>query len=88
MANKNLEIDHQYQLYLKRMGLDEDKMHPQQKVETKRAFMGGCAQMLALMFDDIADIEDENKAVLTLEDLNIQLQQYWKDQLTQHNKKP
>lgn len=81
MANKNLEIEHQYQLYLQRMQLDENKMSVVQKVETKRAFMGGFAQLLVLLREDIAAIEDEDKAVLTLEDLNTQLEQYWKTQL-------
>lgn len=81
MANKNLEIEHQYQLYLQRMQLDENKMSVVQKVETKRAFMGGFAQLLVLLREDIAAIEDEDKAVLTLEDLNTQLEQYWRTQL-------
>jgi len=78
--SKNLEIDHQYQQYLKRMQLDETKMHPQQKIETKRAFYGGFSQLLVLMFNDVADIDDEDKAVLTLEDLSVQCEQFWKTQ--------
>lgn len=81
MANKNLEIEHQYQLYLKRMQLDESKMHPTQKIETKRTFYGGFTQLLVLLHEDIADIEDEDRAVLTLEDLNTQCEQYWRTQV-------
>lgn len=80
-GNKNLEIEHQYQLYLKRMNLNEKNMHPVQRTETKRAFMGGMAQMLVVMRDDVGGIEDEDRAVLTMEDLLIQLEQYWKKQV-------
>ena len=72
--SKNLEIDYQYELYLKRMALDESNMHEVQKTETKRAFYGGVTQMLILMCDDIASIEDFNRAVVTIDDLVIQCQ--------------
>lgn len=81
MGNQNLEIEHQYELYLKRMKLDISKMHPQQRTETKRAFMGGFTQMLVLLRTDVAGIEDEDRAVLTLEDLNTQLEQFWNSQI-------
>lgn len=79
--SKNLEIDYQYELYLKRIQLNKDTMHPQQRIETKRAFYGGFSQLLVLMRDDIANIEDEDRAVLILEDLNTQCEQFWRSQI-------
>ena len=35
-------LEKQYQLYLERVGITESQMHPIQKIETKRAFMGAC----------------------------------------------
>ena len=78
--SKNLEIDYQYELYLKRMALDESKMHEVQKTETKRAFYAGATQILAVMCVDIACIEDFNRAVVTIDDLVIQCEQFWKEQ--------
>jgi len=54
------DLEHQYQLYLKRMALPENKMHPQQKLETKRAFFGACGQMLLMLRDDLPKLSDED----------------------------
>ncbi len=52
MEKFNLEI--QYQKYLERVGFKESQMGDTQRVETKRAFMGGCGQMLVILRDDIS----------------------------------
>jgi len=76
---KELEIEHQYQLYLQRVDLDERRMPEVQKVETKRAFYAGFAQMLLLARDTISEL-DEDRAVLTLEDLLVQIDIFWQEQ--------
>lgn len=62
-------IEAQYQLYLKRMRLSEDTMHPQQKIQLRQTFFGAAGQMLILMRDEIGAIEDEDTAVEVLVDL-------------------
>jgi hypothetical protein len=51
-------------------------MHNVQKVETKRAFYGACGQILVLLREDIADL-DEDKAIHTLEDMFSQVNSFW-----------
>lgn len=74
-------LDEQYRIYLERVRLDESKMHPVQKVETKRAFMGACGQILLLMRNDVAEIEDEDEAVRILESLLDQALKFWADEI-------
>lgn len=78
---EKFELDHQYKLYLERSGLKEESMHPVQKIETKRAFIGACGQMLILLRDDLGAMEDEDKAILTMQDMITQCEQFWKEQL-------
>jgi len=78
--SKKLDLEYQYQQYLKKVNLNEANMHPVQKVETKRAFFGGCAQTLEVILHTIADTEDEQKAVVQLEDLLVQTQMFWDEQ--------
>ena len=59
-------LEKQYLLYLSRMGLSEQRMHPQQKIQLKQAFMGACGQMLMLLRDDVGALE-ENEAVKVME---------------------
>jgi len=77
-------LEHQYQLYLKRVGLKEAMMHPAQRTETKRAFMGACGQMLVMLRDDLVELP-ENEAVETLQDLNNQVSNYWLAETKQVN---
>lgn len=72
-------LEHQYQLYLKRVNLNEYTMHPVQKIETKRAFMGGVGQLLFLMRDDMTELGDE-EAMGVLESLKNQVGKYWNQQ--------
>ncbi|WP_417867995.1 hypothetical protein [Xanthomarina gelatinilytica] len=78
--SSELELEYQYQEYLKKIGLNESQMHPVQKVETKRAFFGACGQMLLLFRDNLATIEDEDRAVLTMEDLFNQVKIFWREE--------
>jgi len=68
VKNKIFDLEHQYQLYLQRVGLKEKNMHPTQRTETKRAFIGACGQMLVLLRDNLGALE-ENKAVEAMQDM-------------------
>ncbi|WP_338764082.1 hypothetical protein WAF17_21010 [Bernardetia sp. ABR2-2B] len=80
MDKFNLEA--QYQKYLELMRLDEKQMPPIQQQETRRAFFGACGQMLRLMTEDIADLE-EVEAVGTIINLKNQVSEYFMKQLEQ-----
>lgn len=81
---EQFNLDKQYQLYLERVGLSESKMHPTQKVETKRAFMGACGQMLILLRDELGAL-DEDIAVEQMKDMINQVQNFWQKQNNQTN---
>jgi hypothetical protein len=72
-------IEFQYQAYLKRVGLKEVNMHPIQRQETKRAFMGAVGQMLVLLRDDLSELE-EDVAVMHLENMTQQVGYFWEKQ--------
>lgn len=72
--SEKFNLEFQYQLYLERCCLRESEMKTIQKVETKRAFMGGCGQMLVVLRDDITEIPNEDDAAdilqIMLDDVN------------------
>lgn len=76
-----LDLESQYQTYLKRVGISEERMHPRQRIETKRAFYGACGQMLILFRDGIGAIEDEDKAILQMQDLLNQVSIFWREEV-------
>ena len=71
------DLEYQYQLYLKRVALPESKMHPQQKIETKRAFFGACGQMLMMLRDDLPKLSGEG-GYNVLEGMIIQVENFFK----------
>lgn len=77
-------LENQYQLYLERAGITESQMHPVQKIETKRAFMGACGQMLILLRDGIGTLE-KDKVVEQLQDMINQVQSFWLKEANQLN---
>lgn len=77
-------LENQYQLYLERVGITESQMHPIQRAETKRAFMGACGQMLILLHKDLGALE-EDKAIEQLEDMMNQVQAFWLKEANQLN---
>lgn len=69
-------------------------MHPDQKREMKRAFMGACSQMLLLYKEDLGNYADQNGpqgAVMVLANLLEQANDYWgkemKEQTAKKNSK-
>lgn len=73
---KKFDLNHQYQLYLQRVGLKEDRMHPQQKTETKRAFMGACGQMLILLRNDLGALP-EDQGIEQMQNMLNQVGEYF-----------
>lgn len=59
-------------------------MHPVQKTETRRAFMGACGQMLILLRDDLGELE-ESKAIETMQDMINQVQVYFMKETNKFN---
>ena len=74
-------LENQYQEYLTKVKLDESEMHPVQQVETRRAFMGACGQMLMLFKDELVQIESEEEAILTYSDLIKQVNIFFKNEI-------
>lgn len=77
MADYNIEK--QYQLYLQRVKLSEEQMHPTQRQEMRRAFFGAAGQMLVMLRDDLSELP-EGKAVLVLENMHKEVQAFWEIQ--------
>lgn len=75
-ALKNIDekfnLEHQYQLYLKRVGLNEQAMHPIQRQELKRAFIASWGQALVMLREDLSELEEDD-AIDTLENMNAQV---------------
>ena len=69
-------LEYQYQLYLKRVGLKESEMHPEQKIQTKQAFYGATGQILLLLRDDMT-VYDEDKCIEIMEGLLNEVTQYF-----------
>jgi len=76
------DLENQYQLYLKRVGLVDSKMAPLQKKQLRQTFMGAYGQLLMLLRDDITKMED-NVAVLTIQNMFNQVANYFAKQVIQ-----
>lgn len=84
MKKPEFSLEHQYQLYLERVGLKEAQMHPAQRTETKRAFFGACGQLLILMRDDVGELE-ENEAIEVMDDMTNQVGNFWTNEIIKAN---
>lgn len=69
-------IEYQYQLYLQRLNLSEDMMHPQQKIQLRKTFFGASGQMLLLLRDEVTKL-DEDKAVEAFRDMIGQVSRFF-----------
>ncbi len=76
MENKEFNLEHQYQLYLKRVALTEAEMHPEQKKQLRQAFMGACGQIILLLRDEVGKLE-EDEAVKVMENMIEQVGNYF-----------
>lgn len=73
---KKFNLEYQYQLFLERMSLSEDKMHSIQKRQLRSTFLGACGQMLILLRDDLSKYKDD-KAVDIMQDMLNQVGDYF-----------
>lgn len=76
-----VNIEAEYQKFLKQMKLKEKEMHPVQKQETKRAFIGGFSFALLIFKNDISLIDDEEEAIKCFEDIETQIRTFWNNEV-------
>ena len=77
MANpQTFNIEHQYQIFLQRIGLTEAAMAAQQKAQLKHTFFGAWGQLLDCLESDVAELP-ELTAVSVLEHMKRQVQAYF-----------
>lgn len=81
---QEFNLEHQYQLYLQRMALSEDTMHPQQKIQLRQTFFGASGQMLILLRDELSKLEEE-KAMETLQYLINQVGNFFLAETNKQN---
>ena len=70
-----INLENQFQFYLKRVGLDEKTMSEIQLQETKRAFFGGLSQMFVL-FLEIGELPEENCNAI-FDEIESQISLFW-----------
>lgn len=80
MAQEIISIDGQFENYLKRVGLDKNKVSKAQYDETKKAFFAGASGMLVLFQGPIPDLP-EDEAVVAMEKLIQEAEFFWKVQM-------
>lgn len=80
-------LEHQYQLYLQRMALSENAMHPQQKVQLRQTFFGATGQMLILLKDEVSKLEDK-EATGIMQDLLNQVVDFFSDEAKKQKTRP
>jgi len=83
MSKNIFSIETQYQLYLKRIQLKEEDMHEQQRIQLRQTFYGACGQMMLLLRDDLARLE-EMHGVMVLQDMMDQVQTYFLNSISQN----
>ena len=80
------DIEHQYQLYLAKVGLTEDKMPEQQKVQLRRTFYAATGQLLLVFRDDLTALP-EPKAVRTMQEMINQVHYFFEAEVAKQNSK-
>lgn len=77
------DLETQWKLYLERMDLKEENLHPMQLQETKRAFMGAMGQMLMICNDDLDSFKNPvtGEAVVYMID---QVTDYFQKEIQKH----
>lgn len=76
MYAQKFNLEYQYQLYLKRMALSEDSMHPEQRKQLRQTFMGAAGQMILMLRDDLTKLDDD-KACDILQDMVNQVSTFF-----------
>lgn len=62
MASEKFNLEKQYQLYLERVKLKEEEMHPIQRVQIKQCFYGAIGQILILLRDEVGELPEDEGA--------------------------
>jgi Uncharacterized protein conserved in bacteria len=73
---KEFNVEYQYQMYLGLIGLDENKMHPEQRKQLREAFYAAFGMALVLLRDDVGALP-EDTAIKVLDHLLTQTFDYW-----------
>lgn len=73
---KEFNLENQYQLYLKRVALNETEMHHEQRKQLRQAFMGACGQIILLLRDEVGKLE-EDEAIKVMENMIEQVGNYF-----------
>jgi len=84
VQKKEFDLEHQYQLYLKRVALSEDNMHPEQKKQLRQTFMGACGQMIFLLRDEVGALSTDD-GIEALESMKRQVGDYFMKQTNKYN---
>lgn len=82
--NKSFEVSDMWKEFLQVSKMQEALMHPIQVSEMRKAFYGGCGQMLFKLRDDVGDLP-EMEALATLEAMMWQIKKFWEDENKKHN---
>lgn len=83
IEERSVDIEKQYQAFLKLVNLSEDKMGEQQRIQTKQAFYGGVGRILWLLRDVIGKCSKNDQRRMTTK-LWDQSKMYW----NQRSQKP
>lgn len=81
MSSKKIDIEAEYRFYLKKVELKEKNMTPIQRVETKRAFMGGFSQAIITL---IQNTQGDTGPEIIKQACN-DLQDFWDAEEKRHN---
>lgn len=76
-------VEEQYQKYLKLARLDEARMHPVQRIETKRTFFAAFCQALLMLRDEMPDNEDD--AINQLESIKNEVANFFQKESKRSN---
>lgn len=77
------KVEGQYQLYLQRVALKENQMHPEQRRQLRQAFFGAWGQALIHLRDEVGALPEEQG----IEVLEAQLQEVGNYFIEQTNRK-
>lgn len=79
MENVKFDLNFQWRLYLRRVGLKESQLQEDQLREMKRTFYGACGQVLMVFVNDLSNLSDE-KGVEMLDSMVKQVGEFWSHQ--------
>lgn len=80
---KKTPVEDQYQLYLKRIGLSEKMMHPQQKIQLRQTFFGAWGQLLFVIQE--GDELPDDKFEEHIDDMMSEMKEFWRKQTANRN---